>query len=381
MTRKLVTRDVIPRHARHRTFFIFTLKLLLTKNPLFRLYSVSMVNTTARLRSPSSISQKRERDALRQRKKRERDVQSSAHTGIPTTCTPTAYPAFQSPDGTVAKTMANYIQNLQQNDCAARPQNWSEIIHLRSNRGELGSRPLEHPWNYLRHVHYCVAPTHADLEQQLNAGLPLPVLISPSSNLGREIMTQSRWFHQPLDKLLNEILKEEQAKIQVQDHARSNVGVFTVTKTCKDVRDRFRTDPQKRGCAWNCLEIDDRLPGHKGPKCLEHGAKLRDWQFTNSADTNISRPQWSAPSGAKRIDRWLLVSEERSGSTAHVDVALATWVSCLVGKKTFWLRNPTVIDQAVWEMFDVDHDHRLFEEPWARIDLYPGYTLYVTESC
>jgi hypothetical protein len=323
----------------------------------------------------SDKARKRLQNRLRQINKRKRDTRSLRYHGIATTCTPEKHPSFDAPDGTVSQMIVGYIQSLQENDCVACPQIWSEIIHLPSSRREQRQPPSQHPWNNLRSIHYYVAATHTDLEQQLNSGLPLPVLIAPQSALGQEITTQCPWFSQPLEKLLDEILKNEQASIQVQDHAMATIDVFTVEKKCRDVRDRFRMDPQRRGCAWNCLEIDDRLSGHKGPKCLEHGAKLRDWQFSNPTDANMSRSQWSALPGAKQIDRWLLVSEEKSGSVAHIDVALATWLSCLAGKKSLWLRNPTVVDQAIWEEFEIGDDHRVFQEPWARIDLNPGYTL------
>jgi hypothetical protein len=128
-------------------------------------------------------------------------------------------------------------------------------------------------------------------------------------------------------------------------------------------------DLQNRGCPWNCLEIDDRLPGHKGPKCLEYGAKIRDWQLTTHTDKDMSRLQWSILSGTKRVDRWLLVTEKQAGSTGHWDVGFATWLSCLTGKKSIWVRNNlTLTDQVVWDNFDVGDDHRRFGEPWARID-------------
>lgn len=77
-------------------------------------------------------------------------------------------------------------------------------------------------------------------------------------------------------------------------------------------------------CAWNCLEVDDRLVGYKGAKYLELGARLRGWRYTNPTDTSMSRSRWSVFSDAKQLDRWLLVAEEKSGSFAHVDVAVAT---------------------------------------------------------
>jgi hypothetical protein len=65
------------------------------------------------------------------------------YIGIATTCTPKKYPSFDTPDGTVARMMVRYMQNLQQNDCVARPQNWSQIIHLPSSRRE--QPPSQHP--------------------------------------------------------------------------------------------------------------------------------------------------------------------------------------------------------------------------------------------
>lgn len=63
-----------------------------------------------------------------------------------------------------------------------------------------------------------------------------------------------------------------------------------------------------------------------------------------------------------------------------MDFAVATWVTCLAGKKTFWFRNPFGNDQIVWEYQDVDIDHQFCSEPWAQTDLYPGTTLWVIFS-
>lgn len=86
------------------------------------------------------------------------------------------------------------------------------------------------------------------------------------------------------------------------------------------------------------MEIRDQLSGFKGPLPLKDGAILRYWQMTNSDDTTINRYAYTPLPAAKAIDRWLLVLEKHSGSTA-------TWVSCLAGKQTFWVRNPSNEDQ------------------------------------
>jgi hypothetical protein len=329
-----------------------------------------------------ALARKRGQARLRQIRKRERDkasqenVETSCYLGIATTCLPKKYPPLNTPEGTAFQQVVEYIQNLQLNDCIARPEGWPEILHQRSSVKEQVQFPLQHPWQRLRSNHYCIAATHQELEQRLNSGLCLPVLITPKSTLGQEITTQCSWFNQSIETLLDEIFKDKRALIQVQDHAKASINAFTVNKTCEEVRNRFRIDPQNRGCPWNCLEIDDRLPGPKGPKCLAGGGRIRDWQFTNPNEMDMSRPKWSTFPGAKKVDQWLLVTESQAGSTGHLDVCYATWISCLVGKKSFWVRNnPTAMDQVVWDNFDIADDHRRFEEPWARIDLYPGYTM------
>lgn len=97
-------------------------------------------------------------------------------------------------------------------------------------------------------------------------------------------------------------------------------------------------DIKDRGKAWNCLEIGDNLFGHRGLKSLISGARFLDWQFINSFDMVMNRPEHAAFQGFKQVYKWLLVFEKNSGSIVHVDVEYATWVICLVGKKkTFWV--------------------------------------------
>lgn len=215
------------------------------------------------------------------------------------------------------------------------------------------------------------------LNSKLDSGLPLPVLIVPEGELGILINAQSIWSGQSFKSLIDEISKDKDASIEVQDHNISSLERFTTTKACRVVRARFDLALEDRGCPWNCLEIEDRLSGFKGPKFLENGASLQKWQLTNPKITSMNRSEYAPVQGAKSLDKWLLISEKNSCSTAHVDIGVATWLSCLAGKKTFWVRNTSVDDQEVWSDFDVDDDHRQFSEPWARIDLYPGFALLV----
>lgn len=313
-------------------------------------------------------------------KKRQRDDKILLFIDIPTSCNPEKYPPHDTTPNTVSSMYLRYIQNLQQNDCVARPENWVGILNHSSYQKRLKEAgikqtALQHSWNNLYSIHYIPVDTAAGLQEQLNNGLPLPVFILPGSELGLEIASQNVWSSQPLSVLLDEILKPDNGPINIQDHGLDSIKVFTVGKTCKNVRNRLSLELNHRGPAWNCLEIKDTLTGFKGPKALEHGGSLCQWQTKDFFSTDKNQTETSALPGSKKVDKWLLISEQTSGSTAHVDVGFATWIGCLAGKKTFWLRNPSVRDSRVWKDFDVNDDHRRFEEPWARVDLYPGSVL------
>lgn len=308
--------------------------------------------------------------------KRERDAKISTTIGIATSCIPSKYPLYHAPTKSVASMMLRYIQNLQQNDCVARPGNWSRVINKKSYQKDHSQlNHLEHIWNSLHCTHYIPVTTSDGFQSELDNGLLLPVLISPISQFGQQISVQTPWPQESLQSLLHTILTPASAQIEVQDHGKTRIDKFTIPKTCKSVQARFDTPFKDRGPAWNCLEVKDCLPGFKGPKPLEFGASLRQWQFEDHSPSSKNRAEISVSPSAKHMDQWLLVSEANSGSFAHVDVGLGTWISCLKGKKTFWLRNPTIRDQRVWENFDVDNDHRSFTEPWGRVDLLPGSVL------
>lgn len=278
-----------------------------------------------------------------------------------------------------------YLHNLQQNDTVARPTNWSLVLHdsavrkkyglTLSDRDKTKKTPHQHVWNRLSLNHYYVANTSAELQNQLDSGLLLPVLILPNSELGLSISSQSTWSGRTIESLLNVIFDDSNELINVQDHSKPQLGQFTTKITCEVVRARYRLSTEERGCSWNCMDLGDSLRGFKGPKPLEFGACLLNWQVANPKPINMNCRAYAPVQGAQVLDEWLLVSEKNSGSTAHVDIGVATWVSCLVGKKTFWIRNPSPVDQLVWSHFNIDDDHRLFSEPWARIDLYPGSVL------
>ena len=313
-------------------------------------------------------------EAMARKRKSELEIESTV--GVATFCDPIYYTPYPVPSNSAASTIASYIQNLQLNSCIARPNSWASIINHRSYCTNQKLTPYtDHVWNTLQCNHYTPVATLDQLQTQLDNGLLLPALISPLSELGKDILDQTTWPKESLSNLLSTILIPDSDKIEVQDHRKSKLDTFTTTKTCKAVRARFNKPLQDRGPAWNCLEVKDILPGFKRPRPLELGGSLKRWHFEDLSLNNKNRAEASVQPGTKVVDQWLLVSEARSGSVAHVDVGLGTWISCLAGKKPFWLRNSTHHDHRVWEKFDVGDDHRAFQEPWARVDLTPGSVL------
>ena len=87
----------------------------------------------------------------------------------------------------------------------------------------------QHVWHCLSLNHYCVASTSLEFKAQLDSGLPLPVLICPKSELDIVISAQSIWSGQSFKSLIDEILKDKDASIEVQDHSISSLEQFTKT--------------------------------------------------------------------------------------------------------------------------------------------------------
>lgn len=94
-------------------------------------------------------------------------------------------------------------------------------------------------WHHLSANHYSIASISIEFQNQLDSGLHLPVLILPSSELGIAISSQSTWSGESLEILLDEILEDKPAPIEVQDHSTSTLDHFTITKTSEAVRTRF----------------------------------------------------------------------------------------------------------------------------------------------
>lgn len=91
-----------------------------------------------------------------------------------------------------------------------------------------------------------------------------------------------------------------------------------------------------------------------------------------SQQSGMARKDHSASwvPGAKKLDRWLLISEKGAVSKDHVDVVVATWIRCIRGEKIICFQNGlTDIDLNVWKMAD---DPREYSHPWATMRLREG---------
>ena len=133
----------------------------------------------------SSREQRKEQNKQLITQKRQQEAQANPTIGVAHFCTPTQYLPYPAPNNAVARTFLRYIMNLQQNVCPARPRNWSSILNhhdYRKNHSLI--RFSDHIWNNLDCTHYVPVASLLGLQNQLNGGLPFPVLVSPLSRLG-----------------------------------------------------------------------------------------------------------------------------------------------------------------------------------------------------
>lgn len=113
---------------------------------------------------------------------------------------------------------------------------------------------------------YPLANTELEFKTKIKAGLVLPIVILPNSELSLAVAFQHAWSEQSLDAILDSMFEGKKGSIEVQDHGLALLRNFTVTKTSDIIRSRFSLDLKDRGCPWNCLEVDGRLPGFEGPQ-------------------------------------------------------------------------------------------------------------------
>lgn len=178
-----------------------------------------------------------------------------------------------------------YLQNIQRNDCLAPPENWPQILPKAHDPEVNKSSDY---WTDLRVDHFVVVATSAQLKDQSVSGLPLPLLVTPKSLLGKETFEEHeqrvqarRGAVSPLILLLDKALEGGDKVIAIQDWGRRSLGQALITTTCEDSRNRFRAEPETRGPPWDGLLVDgDMLPGQRGPQVLINDAKVRDWQTT-----------------------------------------------------------------------------------------------------
>ena len=202
------------------------------------------------------------KNTLLQAAKRERDAENTIHIQIPIKCEPIHYPLYDPPHHTVAHLIVQYLGRLHKNDVVARPTTWTTILldtSVRKTHGlSLGKATSikdsvqSHRWKNLDFNHDSLANTEQEFIIQMEAGLVLPTVIFPNSELSFSITSQHAWSGQSLDTILDSVFEGNTGSIEVQDHGLASLTDFTVTKTSDEVRSRFSLDLKDRGCPWNC---------------------------------------------------------------------------------------------------------------------------------
>ena len=283
-----------------------------------------------------------------------------------------SYPkrAVYSNAGKMHRDMSTYMAALCESTRIAKPDKWLSLL-------DSLSLTEDHPW-FQGGEDYSLVIIETDLTTALDEGLLRPILIPSESLLRRPLLVRNSTSDQvsfEFSQLLDRVL-EDDGTVSVQDQGADDFQSFTIIKTGRDIKEHFAAS--QRTAPWNCLEVGDTLfSTFTGPEMLESLDFLNELQSRprpiNSTTDDMGRTRPNYDEGAKRLDRWLLISEAESFSTAHVDVTLATYIRVVRGKKIFWFRTElTSVDESVWRTLQ---DPRLFSSEWAAIELHEGDTL------
>lgn len=219
---------------------------------------------------------------------------------------------------------------------------------------------------------YCVVETRDQLNLCLDRGLLLPVFVSRDSALGKSFRIGGKL---PISERLKQIFRNGDATVDVQ-----NLGADPLEqkKLASKIVQRLETPLKDRtGAAWNCLELDNKRPIFQHPL---GGGILEDLQLPSPdlrpvqrKPQNAARQHIAPLQGAKRLSKWVLVSEQGAQSRHHSDIPLGTFLTNENGKKTIWLRTEVSrLDQALLENYSSPDG---FTTPWVGLTLSPGDTL------
>ena len=188
---------------------------------------------------------KRHKETEHKAAKRKSDGTKLLELHVPIVYEPAKYLLYDAPPNTVGYSIVKYLRSLQQNDTVPWPTNWASVLldssvrkkkrNFLSNRNSDEEPILQHVWHHLSANHYSIASTSIEFQNQLDLGLH-PLV---SSELGIAVSSQSTWSEEFLETLLDEILEDKSAPIEVQDHSISTLDHFTITKTSEAVRTRF----------------------------------------------------------------------------------------------------------------------------------------------
>lgn len=263
--------------------------------------------------SDEKKAERTRKNTLLQAAKRRRDAKHAIDIRIPIKYQPTQHLLYDPSHNIVGYLIVQYLGSLQKNDVVARPTTWTSILLDTSVQKKHGlslgkatstnNSVQSHLWKNLDSNRYSLANTELEFKTKIKASLILLIIILPNSELSLAVAFQHAWSGQSLDSILDSMFEGKKYSIEVQDHGLASLRNFTVTKTSDIIRSRFSLYLKDRGCPWNCLEVDDRLPGFKGPQLLEFGGSLLRWQLRNPKITNFNQSSFDPVRGGKFLDQ------------------------------------------------------------------------------
>jgi hypothetical protein len=215
--------------------------------------------------------------------------------------------------------------------------------------------------------------------------LRLPIYIPSESLLAKSLKYVAELRKLSFQELLNQICADGSLDFSVQDSG--SAKKLARTMSGKKVLEHFSQD-RTSVAPWNSLDIDDpwsdqfkalnscrdttSLDCNCGKKstaptaCWSRGKKMTrtwmrkmEWAGGMTGRRKLARrcreprplePTYHVGNGAKTLDQWGLLTDPGAFSTYRMDVAFATWLECIVGKKTLFFRpRLSERDQRHWE--------------------------------
>ncbi len=117
--------------------------------------------------------------------------------------------------------------------------------------------------------------------------------------------------------------KDINITIEVQYQKIYSLYKFTKAKAREVVHVSFELAIGDQSFSWKCLQIEDCFLKVENPMVLENGKRFKKFQLSNFQNTCLNWSAYEPVRTAKSLDKWLLILEEQSCFTAHIDIRVA----------------------------------------------------------